>query len=393
MLEEQQRKQQSGFESGCRETQPALESNGRASALDQRTSCSTPSANPEAGIPDLRRARQSEALAAQGAAATPQHNNSLLALSSPNLHQRMFSSGSEASPRNDREYGRGTSSVTSTMDDAFESSGTAVKAGGPLMSPVLRTLASAGSGLAEGMMMPVEEVPILPDPAGDTGGLVVAALRAAGRGQQFVPLEPPDIEAPRSTAARAHHGRGRPKQQQQQQQHATGESDMIEASENAEGGAHLPGGLPLPVGSVGAGVPNGGVDGRRGSPQRKKKSSDIGGGGGGSSSGSGSSSSSPSRVRRRGRPLSEEPENDDASATGKGNKRRHAPPTPKHRVLSGAWGKLAAPERSAAAAANEEQGGKEEQGKDDCATSCGSRSSSEFTSESNKAGSSSDSPS
>ncbi|CAM9275485.1 unnamed protein product, partial [Ectocarpus sp. 12 AP-2014] len=304
----------------------------------------------------------------------------------------MFSSGSEASPRNDRDYGRGTSSVTSTMDDAFESSRTAVKAGGPLMSPVLRTLASSGSGLAEGMMMPVEEVPILPDPAGDTGGLVVAALRAAGRGQQFVPLEPPDIEAPRSTAAGAHHGRGRLKQQQQQ--HATGESDMSETSENAEGGAHLSGGLPLPVGSVGPGVPNGGVDGRRGSP-RRKKTSDIGGGGGGGGSGgngsSGSSSGSPSRVRRRGIPPSEEPENDVASETGKGNKRRHAPPTPKHRVLSGAWGKLAAPERPAAAAANEEQGGREEQGKDDCATSCGSRSSSEFTSNSNEAGSSVDS--
>ncbi|CAM9377627.1 unnamed protein product, partial [Ectocarpus sp. 13 AM-2016] len=272
------------FESGGIETQPALESDGRASALDQRTSCSTPSAKLDAGIPDLRRARQSEALTARGAAATNPNTNSLLALSSPNLHQRMFSSGSEASPRNDRDYGRGTSSVTSTMDDAFESSGTAVKAGGPLMSPVLRTLASSGSGLAEGMMMPVEEVPILPDHAGDTGGLVVAALGAAGRG----------------------HGS------------------------------------------------------------------------------SGSSSGSPSRVRRRGRLLSEEPENDDASETGKGNKRRHAPPTPKHRVLSGAWGKLAAPERPAAAAANEEQGGREEQGKDDCATSCGSRSSSEFTSNSNE---------
>ncbi|CAM9755518.1 unnamed protein product, partial [Ectocarpus fasciculatus] len=50
-------------------------------------------------------------------------------------------------------------------------------------------------------------------------------------------------------------------------------------------------------------------------------------------------------------------------------------------------GKLAAAERSPAAAVNGEQGGKEEQGKHDCA----SRSSSEFSPASNKAGS--DSPS
>lgn len=294
----------------------------------------------------------------------------------------MFSSGSDdGSPRHERELARGLSSLTPMAGDVFESSGGTTN---PIMSPVLGRMMSASSAL-EGMPLgsnsgdPLDTALVSPN-----GGVSSRAAAAAARGAS--PFQPakhfPDPEDWRGRGSKDNGSSGggtggRGGQRSSSRQGRDG------GLENAEGGAQLSG-LPLPVGYE-AGVPNGG-DGGAGAQQ--------GSGGCSGDSSSSSSGSSPGVVRRRGRPLplSEEPKPELATTTrsGKTNKRRHVP-TPKHRVLPGAWGTLPAEER-AAADGEPRPGGEDQQGGSECASSRVTQSSSDFNSGSNKTPSDSGAP-
>lgn len=238
----------------------------------------------------------------------------------------MFSSGSECSPRGEREYARGLSALTSTIGDVFESSGGAAV---PVLSPVLGQMVSSSSGLGDGMLMLDGEEP------------ESAAASPTAKRQGEASAEPskrfPETEAWQSRARTANGGPGVGAGADVGGGGVSG-PPVRGAVENAEGGAHTSasaaskdghhwqrqsGGLPLPAGIEAPGVPNGGAE-----PSQD-----------GSGSGNGSSSS-PS-ARRRGRPLSEEPNAAEVSKGGgvvKSNKRRHVP-TPKHRLPT-AWGTL-----------------------------------------------------
>ncbi|CAM9951295.1 unnamed protein product, partial [Scytosiphon promiscuus] len=292
----------------------------------------------------------------------------------------MFSSGSEASPRHERELARGLSSLTPMAGDVFESSGGATN---PIMSPVLGRMMSASSAL-EGMLLgsnsgdPLDAAPVSPD-----GEVSSRAAAAAARGAS--PYQPakyfPDAEEwrGRGSTDNGSSGGGRVGRRTSSGHEREGQL------ENRKGGAHL-GGLPLPAGYEG-GVPNGGNVGA-GAQQGS-------GGCSGDSSGGSSGGSSPGVVRRRGRPLplSQEPKPEATTWSGKTSKRRHVP-TPKHRVLPGAWGTLPAEETASVAAADGESrpGGEDQQAGSECASSRITQSSSDFNSDSNKTPSDSGAP-